>query len=266
MYGHPPAGRTVLVTGASSGIGRASALAFGATGANVIVNYLDDRDAADSVAAGIEQAGGKALALQANVAVEDEVMTMFEQAGQAFGPLHVLVNNAGIQKDSPTTSMTIDQWHSVLETNLTGAFLCARQAARQFSLRGDSNAGAKGNIVFISSVHDLIPWQGRVNYAASKGGISMLMKSLAQELGPAKVRVNAVAPGAIKTDINRDSWETDAAEQDLLTLIPYGRVGDPDDVARAVVWLASDDSDYVHGHTLYIDGGMTLYPGFSQGG
>lgn len=155
----------------------------------------------------------------------------------------------------------------MISVNLTGAFLCAREAAREFVRRGPTDrSAALGKIIFISSVHEVIPWAKHANYAATKGGIMLLMKSAAQELGPLKIRVNSISPGAIKTPINRSAWETSEAEADLLDLIPYNRVGETADVAKAAVWLACDDSDYVHGASLYVDGGMMLYPGFAEGG
>lgn len=270
MEGHVLSGRTSLVTGANSGIGRASALSLGAAGARVVVNYYEDPDAAEEVVNGIRSEGGEAFAHQADVSDEDQVREMFGRALVQFGSLDILVNNAGIQKDADFIDMPLDHWNAVIATNLRGAFLCAREAARHFCTRagetGSGNGAPNGNIIFIGSVHDVIPWSGHANYAASKGGVSMLMKSLAQELGPEKVRVNAISPGAIMTDINREAWERPEERRDLLEKIPYGRIGRPEDVAKAVVWLASDESDYVHGHTLYIDGGMLLYPGFREGG
>ena len=260
-------GRVVIVTGGSSGIGRACALRLAAAGARLVVNYRSDRQGALEVVGQIEAEGGSAIAHQANVGDEDEVEAMFERCREEVGPPDILVANAGIQKDAELISMSVEDWDAVLSTNLRGQFLCARAAARVFCRRDNSDSGrAKGNIIFMSSVHDRIPWAGRSNYSAAKGGTLMLMKSLAQELGPDKIRVNAVSPGAIMTDINREAWEDEDARQKLLKLIPYGRVGEPDDVARAVLWLASDESDYVHGHALYVDGGMLLYPSFREGG
>jgi glucose 1-dehydrogenase len=231
----------------------------------VVVNHLaSDKDAADHVVSQIGKGGGVALALAGDVSLEAEVRALFKKVIDRFGTLHVLVNNAGIQRDAPLVEMSMDDWRSVIDVNLTGQFLCAREAAREFVRRGiDRDVScAAGKIICISSVHQAIPWAGHVNYAASKGGVQMLMKSMAQELAPAKVRVNAIAPGAIRTPINRAAWETPAAEKDLLGLIPYGRVGNPEDIADAVVWLASDASDYINGSTLVVDGGMMLYPGF----
>src|SRR4029077_5086078 len=163
---------------------------------------------------------------------------------------------------------SLDQWNEVLAVNLTGQFLCARAAVAEFRRRGPRPAVSRalGKIICMSSVHEVIPWAGHVNYAASKGGIMLMMKSLAQEVAPEGIRVNAIAPGAIRTPINRAAWDTEAALAQLLTLIPYQRIGEPEDIANAAVWLASDLADYVTGTTLFVDGGMTLYPGFADNG
>lgn len=257
-----------LVTGASSGIGAGVARALAAEGATVIVNYSKSVEGADRVVQDIQDSGGQALALQADVSQEDQVLQMYRQLLQAFGTLHILVNNAGIQADAPLVDMTLEQWQKVLTVNLTGQFLCAREAAKEFIRRGvqPDISSAAGKIICISSVHELIPWAGHVNYAASKGGVMQLMKSMAQELAPHKIRVNSIGPGAIKTPINQQSWESRQAADKLLTLIPYKRIGEPRDIGQAVAWLASDESDYVHGHTLFVDGGMTLFPAFTDNG
>lgn len=261
-------GQTAIVTGSSSGIGAAIARELGGAGANVVVNYAGNRQGADDVVRRITEAGGAAIAVKADVSREEDVAAMFRTAVENYGTVDILVNNAGIQKDAAFVDMTLDMWNKVIGINLTGAFLCAREAAREFLRRGivPERSTARGKIIFISSVHEIIPWAGHVNYAASKGGILLFMKSIAQELGPKKIRVNSIAPGAIKTPINRAAWETAEAEADLLNLIPYKRVGEPVDIARAAVWLASDESDYVHGTSIVVDGGMTLYPGFAAGG
>lgn len=261
------ANQVALVTGASSGIGRAAALALGAAGAMVVVNHLRDDAAADAVVAEIQHNGGKALALEADVSDESDVQRMFAAAIQQFASVHILVNNAGIQRDSAFVDMTLADWQRVIDVNLTGQFLCAREAAREFIRHGvdEKLSAAAGKIVAVSSVHETIPWAGHANYAASKGGVMLLTKTMAQELAPHRIRVNAVAPGAIRTNINRAAWETPAAQQELLKFIPYGRVGDAADIARAIVWLASDDSDYVTGTCLPVDGGMLLYPAFGNG-
>jgi glucose 1-dehydrogenase len=256
------------VTGAGSGIGAGVARALGAAGASVIVNYVSNPDAAEAVAEDVRGYGVEAVAIQADVSNETEVREMFAKALARIGPVDILVNNAGLQQDAPFTEMTVAQWNTVLGVNLTGMFLCAREAAREMIRRGPRPelSAATGKIICISSVHEVIPWAGHVNYAASKGGVSLFMRSLAQELAPHRIRVNSVAPGAIQTPINRPAWETPEALGALLKLIPYGRIGQPQDIGRVVVWLASDDADYVHGQTIFVDGGMTLYPAFAQGG
>ncbi|MFQ5927059.1 MAG: SDR family oxidoreductase [Terriglobia bacterium] len=264
----PLKGQKALVTGASSGIGKAIAKALAQAGAAVGVNYAGSAAAAEQVVKDIESAGGAALAVRADVSQEGQVQKMFQKMIQEFGTVDILVNNAGIQRDAALLEMSLEQWNSVLGVNLTGYFLCAREAAREYLRRGvvPAVSQAAGKIVCISSVHEIIPWAGHGNYAASKGGVMMFMKTIAQELAPHRVRVNSIAPGAIQTPINRAAWETPEAKAKLLKLIPYGRVGVPEDVASAAVWLASDASDYVTGTTLIVDGGMCLYPGFAEGG
>ena len=261
-------GQPALVTGANSGIGRAVALGLAASGADVIVNYVVNPVAAEEVAHTIETAGRRAMAIRADVSNEDDVKSMFARAVAHYGTLHIVVPNAGLQRDAPIDEMTLKQWKAVIDVNLTGQFLCAREATREFKRRGVVSAvsAAAGKLVMMSSVHQEIPWAGHANYAASKGGIMQLMRSLAQELAPFAIRVNAVAPGAVRTPINRPAWDTPEAYRDLMTLIPYKRIGQPEDITRAVAWLASDASDYVTGATLFVDGGMTLYPGFATGG
>lgn len=258
-------GQVAIVTGASSGIGRACALALGRAGARVAVNCLArSRDDGQSVVDDIEAAGGVAMVAEADVSEEAEVARMFAEVIERFGTLHILVNNAGIQSGAAFTEMTLSEWRKVMAVNLDGQFLCARAAVREFLRRGlqPDISRALGKIICMSSVHQRIPWAFEANYAASKGGISLLMKSLAQEVAGERIRINAVAPGAIRTPINHEAWETPEAEARLLKLIPYGRIGNPEDIANAVLYLASDFSDYVTGSTLFVDGGMTLYPGF----
>ncbi|HQT89875.1 MAG TPA: SDR family oxidoreductase [Acidiphilium sp.] len=261
-------GQPALITGASSGIGKATALGLAQAGADIVVNYIGDPTPAEEVAHQIEKFGSKAIAIEADVSTEDQVQAMFAKAINHFGTLHVVVSNAGLQRDSPFEAMTLEQWNTVIGVNLTGQFLTAREAVREFKRRGvDTNISvAAGKIVCMSSVHQEIPWAGHVNYAASKGGIMMLMKSIAQEVAPQRIRVNAVAPGAIRTPINKAAWSTPEAYDALMALVPYKRIGEPDDIARAVCWLASDAADYVIGTTLFVDGGMSLYPGFATGG
>ena len=261
-------GQSALVTGANSGIGLAVAVALANDGANVVVNYVTHPEVADDVVKQIENNGGNAVAIKADVSNEAEVHTMFQQMYDKYGTIDILVNNAGIQKDSSFENMSLADWQLVLNVNLTGQFLCAREAVREFLRRGivKERSIAAGKIICISSVHEVIPWAGHVNYATSKGGINMMMKSMSQELAPKKIRINSIGPGAIQTPINKQAWETKEALDSLLTLIPYGRIGQPEDIGKAAVWLASDESDYVNGTTLFVDGGMTLYPGFVDNG
>jgi glucose 1-dehydrogenase len=262
------AGQKALVTGASSGIGKAIAIALAQAGADVVVNYARRREEAEAVAEEIRRAGVRAFTHKADVSSEVHVKEMFRHAIEELGTIDVLVNNAGIQRDAPFGEMTLEQWNTVIGINLTGQFLCAREVLREFRRRGvvPEVSRAAGKIICISSVHEVIPWAGHANYAASKGGVRLLMMSLAQEVAPERIRVNGIAPGAIRTNINKAVWETPQAYAKLMTLVPYQRIGEPEDVARAAVWLASDDADYVVGATLFVDGGMTLYPGFATGG
>ena len=268
MTYQPLKGQKAVVTGANSGIGEGVARALGAAGAAVVVNYVTAPDAADAVVKDIKAQGGEAIAIKADVSKEADVEAMFAETVKRFGTVDILVNNAGLQRDAAFVEMTLEQWNFVLGVNLTGMFLCARAAAREMIRRGikPEVSRAAGKIICMSSVHELIPWAGHVNYAASKGGVRMFMQSLAQELAPQRIRVNSIGPGAIATPINRPAWETPEALKSLLTLIPYGRVGLPEDIGTAAVWLASDDSDYVHGQTIFVDGGMTLFPEFAHGG
>ncbi|WP_337045012.1 SDR family oxidoreductase [Emticicia sp. 17c] len=262
------AGQSALVTGASSGIGEGVALALGEAGANVVVNYNSNPDAANAVVEKIRAFGSKAIAVQADVSKEEAVQDMFKQMFEAFGTIDILVNNAGLQKDAKFDEMTLTQWQTVIDINLTGQFLCAREAIREFLRRGPvpERSLATGKIICMSSVHELIPWAGHVNYASSKGAIKMLMQSLAQEYGDRKIRVNSICPGAIQTPINRAAWETPQALNSLMTLIPYNRIGQPSDIGKLAVFLASDDSDYITGTSIFIDGGMTVFEGFATGG
>jgi glucose 1-dehydrogenase len=263
-------GQIAIVTGASSGIGAGVSKSLAAAGATVVVNHPVDatKVAAEAVLAGIKGAGGAGITYQCDVSKEDEVKKMVADIVSQFGTVDILVNNAGLQRDSPFQEMTLEQWNYVLAVNLTGQFLCSREVIKEFLRRGivAERSRAAGKIICMSSVHEVIPWAGHANYAASKGGINMLMKSIAQEFAPSKIRINSIGPGAIKTPINHSAWATPEAEKKLLELIPYDRVGVVEDIGAAAVWLASDDSDYVTGTTLFVDGGMTLYPGFSTNG
>jgi glucose 1-dehydrogenase len=259
--------QVALVTGASSGLGAAAARGLAAAGAAVVINYNSQPEPAEKLAAEIIAAGGQAIAVQADVSKEEDVERLFSKTLEHFGRLDILVANSGLQKDASIVDMSLADWNKVIEVNLTGQFLCARAALRQFIQQGIRPvvSRALGKIIHMSSVHQLIPWAGHANYAASKGGVDLLMRSIAQEVGEQRIRVNSIAPGAIRTAINTEAMAGDK-EAELLKLIPYGRVGDAEDVANAVVWLASDLSDYVHGTTLFIDGGMSLYPEFRDNG
>ena len=261
-------GQTALVTGANSGIGRAIAAALGAAGAQVVVNYVAREDAAQETLEEVRACGARALAIAADVSDESQVRDMFGRTVAEFGGLDILVNNAGLQRDAPFHEMTTAQWDTVMNVNLRGQFLCTREAVRIFMRQGvrPQVSSSAGKVICIGSVHDVIPWAGHVNYAASKGGVSLMMKSIAQEVAPLKIRVNAICPGAIRTPINVEAWSTRDAYNDLMRLIPYKRIGEPVELGRAAVWLASDESDYITGTSLYVDGGMTLYPGFETGG
>jgi glucose 1-dehydrogenase len=265
---HPLKGQTALVTGANSGIGRAIALALGRSGANVVVNYVARPEDAESVAAEVRAAGAGAITALADVSDEAQVKAMFAAATSEFGGIDILASNAGLELNAPFHEMTVAQWDKVMNVNLRGAFLCAREAVRGFLKRGvrPEVSAAAGKIIFTSSVHELIPWANHANYAASKGGLMLLMKSLAQEVAPQRIRVNSIAPGAIRTPINTAAWSTPEAYAELMKLVPYKRIGEADEIGRAAVWLASDFSDYIVGATLFVDGGMTLYPGFESGG
>lgn len=261
-------GQSALVTGANSGIGLSIAVALADEGANVVVNYVSRPEDAEKVVKIIEENGGTAIAIKADVSNESEVQSMFAEMFEKFGTIDILINNAGIQRDSPLETMSLADWQLVINVNLTGQFLCSREAVKEFLKRGivPERSCAMGKIICMSSVHEVIPWSGHVNYASSKGGINMMMKSMSQELAPKKIRVNSIGPGAIKTNINEAAWSTPEMLERLLTLIPYGRIGSPEDIGKVAAWLASDESDYVTGTTIFADGGMLLYPGFSENG
>ena len=261
-------GQKALVTGANSGIGKGIALALAHAGADVVVNFRSNPEAAAEVVQEGSHCDSRVYAHQADVSDELQVQAMFRRMLDEFGTIDILVNNTGLQQDAPLEQMTLRQWNAVLGVNLTGQFLCSREAVREFKRKGVRKevSCAAGKIICISSVHEVIPWAGHVNYAASKGGVMLMMKSIAQEVAPYRIRVNSICPGAIRTPINREAWETPAAYDALLKLIPYKRIGEIEDIGRVAVFLASDDADYTHGASFFVDGGMTLYPGFEAGG
>ena len=260
--------QSARVTGANSGIGAAIAIGLGEAGANVVVNYVVDPASAEAVADKIRSVGSRAITLKADVSNEEEVRSMYKAMFREFGTIDILVNNAGLQRDSAFHEMTLDQWNKVINVNLTGQFLCAREAIIEMLRRGPvpEISAACGKIICMSSVHELIPWAGHVNYASSKGAIKMFMQSLAQEYGDKKIRVNSICPGAIQTPINTGAWSTPEAMASLMTLIPYNRIGQPVDISNLAVFLASDASDYITGASIFIDGGMTVFEGFAEGG
>ncbi|MDB2385141.1 SDR family oxidoreductase [Polaribacter sp.] len=273
MYQKPNkrlSGQTAIVTGANSGIGKAVAMALGKDGANVVVNYISNPEVAEEIAHAIcgDDLCGQGIAIKADVSNEDQVVNMFKQTVDHFGTVDICVPNAGLQKDFPLHEMALKDWQKVIDVNLTGQFLCCREALKEFIRRGmrPEVSHALGKIIHMSSVHQIIPWAGHANYAASKGGVVMLMESIAQAYAPLKVRANSIAPGAIKTPINKEAWETPEALKELYKLIPYKRIGEPSDIGAAAAWLASDESDYINGTTIYVDGAMTCYPGFTTNG
>lgn len=261
-------GQTALVTGANSGIGAGVAKSLGQAGANIIVNFVSKPETAAAIVNEIKGYGVDALAIQADVSKEGQVQAMFKQAVDHFGTVDILINNAGLQRDAAFHEMTLADWQLVIDVNLTGQFLCAREAIREFLRRGPRPEVSKatGKIICMSSVHELIPWAGHVNYASSKGAIKMLMQSLAQEYGDRQIRVNSICPGAVQTPINTSAWNTPQALNSLMGLIPYNRIGQPEDIGNLAVFLASDDSDYITGASIFIDGGMTVFEGFASGG
>jgi glucose 1-dehydrogenase len=261
-------GQVAIITGASSGIGAGVAKAMAQEGAAVVVNYSSSQDKAEKVLNEIKQNGGEGFIFKADVSVENEVISMFQETIEKYGTVDIVVNNAGLQKDAKFHEMTLEEWNHVLAINLTGQFLCSREAIKEFIKRGvvPERSKSAGKIICMSSVHEVIPWAGHANYSASKGGVMMLMKSIAQEYAPLKIRVNSIGPGAIRTPINHAAWQTPEAYQQLLKLIPAKRIGEPEDIGGAAVWLASDESEYVNGITLFVDGGMLLYPGFEDNG
>lgn len=262
----PLEGQTAIITGASSGIGLGVTQAFAAAGAAVVINFIGGEEKhAEKLRDEIVAAGGRAITVKADTSKEREVKHLFAASAE-LGALDIVVANAGVQKDAAFREMSLKDWQAVLDVNLTGAFLCAREAVNKFCMQGRRASRAVGKIIFMSSVHQRIAWAGHANYAASKGGLMQLMQTLAQEVAGEGIRVNALAPGAIKTPINQAEWSDPEKEKKLLKLIPYGRIGEPQDVAKAAVWLASDESDYVTGTTLFVDGGMSLYPAFAHGG
>jgi NAD(P)-dependent dehydrogenase (short-subunit alcohol dehydrogenase family) len=254
-------GKRVLVTGGNGGLGAAMCRAFAAAGARVGVSYQSGPDKAQAVVDAIKDDGGEATAIRSDVSDPDSVGAMFESLDRAFGGIDILVNNAGIDGvRAAAWDSEVAAWTRVIAVNLTGAYLCAREALRRMV------AQRAGVVLNTSSVHERIPWGGYSAYAASKAGLSMMAKTLALEAAPHGVRVLCIAPGAIKTPINRAVWSDPQGYRDLLQKIPLGRIGTPEEIADLAVMLASDRAGYVTGTTVFADGGMTNYPDFSHGG
>jgi glucose 1-dehydrogenase len=257
-------GQKALVTGGNKGIGKAIALAIAKEGADVFINFHSDEEGAAQTVQEIQALGRQAFAGQADVGKEDEVQRLFGEAIQQLGGLDILVNNAGINGKSPIMEMELEEWRNVIDTNLTSQFLCSREAVRQFlkEEHKESKSRARGKIVCISSVHDTIPdW---VNYAASKGGVKMFIRSLGLELAPKGIRVVGISPGAIQTDINKSEWSKPGGMEEMNEQIPNNRIGQPEEIGFLAAWLLSDEADYITATTIYIDGGMTAYPGFAK--
>ena len=262
--------QNAIITGSSSGIGRAIAIGIAREGANVLINYNSDKEGAEEVAHITSQCegGGKTIICKGDVSKEEDVLHMFEQVNKNFGPVDICVPNAGIQIDVELHDMTLEQWSTVIDVNLTGQFLCARSALREFLKNGvrEGVSRSAGKIIHVSSVHEVIPWAGHANYAASKGGLVMLMQSICQGYGPYKIRCNSIAPGAIKTDINKEVWGDPIRLERVKELIPYKEMGEAEEIGSVACWLASDESEYINGTTIFVDGGMTCYPGFTENG
>ncbi len=257
-HGRALHGRRALVTGGASGIGRSTVKRLAADGATVVINYIGDPDAAQDLEDEVAKDGGRAVAIAGDVSAEEDVVDMFARARRELeGPVDLLVNNAGMEKPFSLVDMPLEEWNSVLAVNLTGAFLCARETAR--GLIADD---APGVIVNVSSVHEQIPWPQFSHYCASKGGMKLFGQTIARELAPHRIRVVSVAPGAILTPINQELIDDPDKRREVESEIPWGRMGRPEEIAAAISWVASAEAEYVTGATLFVDGGMTLYPRF----
>lgn len=248
------AGKVAIVTGAGSGIGHAIALRFGSEGASIVVNYFGYEAEAEALAGQLSEAGHRSIALKADVSSSAEVAAMVDRAVAEFGRVDVLVNNAGIESPAPFLEMTEQHWDQIVDVDLKGAFLCAQACGRVMQKMGG------GSIVNISSIHEDVPFPGFTHYCAAKGGLRMLMRNAALELAPLKIRINNIAPGAIKTPIQTATGADFAAkERRLDEIIPLGRMGTPEEVAQVALFLASERSSYVTGSTYYVDGGMVRF-------
>jgi len=253
-------GKVVVITGASKGIGRAMAIRFGQEQAKVVINYRSSEEEALEVMKEVKQAGGDAIIVRGDVTKEEDVKRLVRSAIDHYGTLDVMINNAGIENPVPSHELSLSDWNKVINTNLTGAFLGSREAIKYFV---ENNI--KGNVINMSSVHEVIPWPLFVHYAASKGGIKLMTETLALEYAPKGIRVNNIGPGAIDTPINAEKFSDPEQRKDVESMIPMGYIGKPEQIAAAAAWLASSESSYVTGITLFVDGGMTKYPEFQAG-
>ena len=253
-------GKVVVITGASKGLGKAMALRFGEEKAKVVVNYRSTKKDLDEIVGSIKASGGDAITVQADISKEEDVIRLINEAVEAFGTIDVMINNAGLENEVPSHELSLEDWNKVISTNLTGCFLGSREAIK-YMVEHD----VKGSVINMSSVHEQIPWPHFVHYAASKGGVKLMSETLALEYAPKGIRVNTICPGAINTPINEEKFNDPEAKQQVLDLIPMGYIGKPEEVAACAVWLASKESSYVTGLSLFVDGGMTQYPGFQAG-
>lgn len=253
-------GKVAVVTGGSKGLGSAIAVRFGREGMSVVVNYHTDEKGAERTVSAVEEAGGRACAIQADISSDEGARSLLETALSEFGGLDVWINNAGMENRSPTDELSIDDWKRVIDTNLTGVFLGSRCALQHFV-----ETGKHGSIINMSSVHEKIPWPTFAHYAASKGGVELFTKTIALEYADRGIRANCIGPGAINTPINKEKFADPEQYEATVSMVPMGRIGEPEDVASAAAWLASDEARYVTGITLFVDGGMTLYPSFQYG-
>lgn len=254
--------KVVVITGAGSGIGKSFAEAFGKAEAKVVMNYRSEHhvEDVDQSIKLIEEAGGQAIKVQADVSVEADVNRLVQTAVDTFGTLDIMINNAGFEKPIPTHEMPLEEWQKVIDINLTGAFIGSKAAVNQF-FKDDK----KGVILNTSSVHDTIPWPNYANYAASKGGLKLMMETMSMEYAQYGIRINNISPGAIVTEHTREKFSDPTTRAETLEMIPAKEIGEADQVANVALFLASDLASYIHGTTIYVDGGMTNYPAFMGG-
>ncbi|MGY0401899.1 glucose-1-dehydrogenase [Carnobacterium jeotgali] len=253
-------GKVAVVTGGSKGIGNAIARRLSEEKMKVVINYHSDKKGAEETVADLKKIGGEAVAVQADVSSEEGIQALLDAAVSNFGELDLWINNAGMENQVPTHELTLDDWNKVIDVNLTGVFLGSKAALNHF-LEHDK----KGNIINLSSVHERIPWPTFAHYSASKAGVKGFNETIALEYAHKGIRVNSIAPGAINTPINAEKFEDEKQKAATLKMIPLDYIGKPEEVAAAATWLASDESSYVTGITLFVDGGMSLYPSFEKG-